>query len=97
MKPARVLLVPYGRFGGLYQSSKGVVFFALHLPQPGYFPGSFAFREYRIVALQSLRLTTIRDAVARATEAAEKDELTTEQLEIVLDYLFAEQGRRINK
>ena len=93
------MLVPFGKFAGLYQTIKGKSrqYFALHLPVPGKYPGTRDLNKYRIVGLNALRLPVLREATIRAAELAEKGELTPEQLEMVLDYLFAELDRRLNK
>lgn len=58
------------------------------------FPGN---KITRWIKLKALRLAVIRTAINQATEKFEQGKLSQENLEKVLDYLFAEMHRRINK
>ncbi len=76
---------------------RGIQFFAWYIPIPG--PGYFDNPEANKLAvdIRTMRLRTLRGCTIAATEACEKGALTAEELEIVLDYLFAELNHRLNK
>lgn len=80
----------FGEIAGLYKSKRGLEYFGWYMKMSG-------FSSPRVVPLHTLRLTVLRDCVVWAAEAVEKNELKPEELEIVLDYLFAEMNRRVNK
>jgi hypothetical protein len=85
-------------FANFMQGPRGKHYFALLLKLPGSLPGTFEDSYHRrIVNIENLRLPMLRQATIDAAEAAEKGQLSLEELEKVLDYLFAELNRRMNK
>lgn len=92
-----VLKESFGKFGALMESPRGIKYFALNVPAVGPFPGDFDFTKPRRVDIRNMRLPELRQATIQATEEAEKGTLSPGDLEIVLDYLFAELNTRLNK
>lgn len=83
----------FGDFAEIYNNGPESVF-ALKLIVGNGFPGN---PVTQIVAINTLRLSTIKEAIVKASTLFEKEELSQEELETVLDYLFAELNRRLNK
>lgn len=87
----------YGNLAVVMESTRNTRYFALLLPTPGKLPGSWNEANLRIVDVRTLRAPALRDATTRACEAAEKGQISPGDLEIVLDYLFAELNTRYQK
>lgn len=83
----------FGNVAGIYESQKGHEFFGWHTK----IHGLMGDISTRVVPIKTLRLTALRACTIAAVEAVEKNELSQADLEIVLDYLFAELNKRLNK
>jgi hypothetical protein len=97
--PKLQILETFGKavpFGWLMKGPRGREYFAIKVYMDGSLPGQWG-KEIRRVDLKTLRQPLIQHFTKEATTAAERGELTTEELEKVLDYLFAELNRRMNR
>lgn len=83
----------FGDLAGIYQSKRGNEYFGWHMKIFDLM-GNFSVR---VVPVHTLRLKVLRECSIWAAEAVDKNELKSEDLEIVLDYLFAELNTRLNK
>jgi hypothetical protein len=86
----------FGWFACLHETFKGEVF-SLYFHLPGKFPGEFLSDQVRPRNIQDIRLAILTKAPIRATEQFERNLLSQEELEIVLDYLYKEIGRRLER
>ena len=87
----------FGNMGCVVKTPRDTRYFALLLPKPGPLPGQVSEADFRVVDVRTLRIPMLRDAITRATEEAEKGALSPGDLEIVLDYLFAELNTRLQR
>lgn len=92
-------LTRYGNLGGLYSSPRGIQYFAwFQRMSEGGFPGTQSNQDrLRPIDVRTMRLKFIQAALVATAEALENKIVTQEIAEAVLDHLYAELNRRLNK